>query len=230
MGLVYDSCAFHGYQRRVLAAADWAGFAARREAARSRGKIAGIGYANYVESPVGAASERVDVSVSGQGVVEVIVGTQSTGQGHETTFAQVIADRLGVPFDCVRIRYGDTDFVKAGGGTHSDRSMRLAGTLLMRASDDIIGQGREAAAALLEAAACDLVFESGRFLVAGSDRAVGLFDVAGAIEAGATGARRALAATRDLRGRIPAFPAGAAVCALEVDAETVVGITRYTRR
>jgi len=229
MGLVYESSDFHGYQRRVLDAADWAGFAARREAARSRGKIAGIGYANYVESPVGAASEHVDVSVSAEGVVEVIVGTQSTGQGHETTFAQVIADRLGVPFDCVRIRYGDTDFVTAGGGTHSDRSMRLAGTLLVRASDDIIVQGREAAATLLEAAASDLVFESGRFLVAGSDRAVGLFDVAGAIEAGAIDARRALAAASDFRGRIPAFPAGAAVCELEVDAETgAVAITRYT--
>lgn len=229
MGLVYDSGDFHGYQRRVLDAADWAGFAARREAARLRGKIAGIGCANYVESPVGAASEHVDVSVSGQGVVEVIVGTQSTGQGHETTFAQVIADQLGVPLDCVRIRYGDTDFVKAGGGTHSDRSMRLAGTLLARASDDIIGQGREAAAKLLEAATSDLAFESGRFLVAGTDRALGLFDVAAAIEAGAIDARRTLAAASDLRGRIPAFPAGAAVCELEVDAETgTVAITRYT--
>lgn len=229
MGLTYDSGDFHGYQDSVLAAADWAGFAARREAARSRGKIAGIGYANYIESPVGAPSEHVDLCVMADGVVEVIVGTQSTGQGHETTFAQVIADLLGVPFGCVRIRYGDTNFVKAGGGTHSDRSMRIAGTLLVHASEDIIAQGREAAAKQLEAAVSDLVFESGRFLVAGTDCSVGLFEVAAAIAAGAIDARRALAATSDLRGRIPTFPAGAAVCELELDAETgAVAITRYT--
>src|SRR5437773_2591092 len=141
---------------RVLALSDWSGFPARRAAACARGKLAGIGLANYIESPVGAPHERVEVSVR-QGAVDVIVGTQSTGQGHETAFAQVIADQLGVPIESVRVRSGDTEFVKVGGGTHSDRSMRLAGTLLLKASAQIIDQGRPAAAALLEAAAPDLV-------------------------------------------------------------------------
>jgi aerobic carbon-monoxide dehydrogenase large subunit len=230
MGLVYDSGDFAGYMDKALALSDWAGFPARRAAARARGRLAGIGLANHIESPVGAPVERASVAVKGDGTVEVVVGTQSTGQGHETTFAQVVADRLGVEMEAVRIRYGDTGFVSAGGGTHSDRSMRIAGTLFVRAAAEVIERGRTAAAALLEAAADDLVYEGGAYRIAGTDRALSLFEVARAIEAGALPAdmRATLASTQDFRGRIPAFPAGAAVCELEVDPETgSVVITRY---
>jgi carbon-monoxide dehydrogenase large subunit len=230
MGLVYDSGDFAGYMERALAVSDWAGFPARRAAARVRGRLAGIGLANHIESPVGAPVERASIAVKGDGTVEVVVGTQSTGQGHETTFAQVVADRLGVEMESVRIRYGDTGFVSAGGGTHSDRSMRIAGTLFVRAAAEIIERGRTAAAALLEAAAPDLVFESGAYRIAGTDRAVSLFGLARAIESGLLplDMRETLASTQDFRGRIPAFPAGTAVCELEVDAETgAVEITRY---
>lgn len=234
MGLSYDSGDFAGYMDRVLEAAQWSSFPARQAAARRRGRRAGIGFANYVESPVGAPRERAAVTVLGSEEsegVEVIVGTQTTGQGHETSFAQVIADQLGVPFESIRIRYGDTAFVKAGGGTHSDRSMRLVGSLLVEAAGEIIKQGREAAASLLEAATADLSFEDGRYRVAGIDRSVGLFDVARAMERSSveTDRRRALAGIGDFTGRMPAYPAGAAVCELEIDPETgSVSITRYT--
>ncbi len=181
MGLTYDSGDFAGYMDRALALADWAGFPARRAAARSRGRLAGIGVANHIESPVGAPVERASVTVRGDGTVEAVVGTQSSGQGHETTFAQVIADRLGVAIEAVRVRYGDSGFVRQGGGTHSDRSMRLAGTLFVR-SGKLPAEMREA-----------------------------------------------LASTQDFNGRIPAFPAGAAVCEVEVDPETGdVRVVRYT--
>lgn len=230
MGLVYDSGDFAGYMATVLAASDWAGFPARRADARTRGRLAGIGLANHIESPVGAPVERASIAVMGDGTVEVVVGTQSTGQGHETTFAQVIADRLGVGMESVRIHYGDTGFVLSGGGTHSDRSMRIAGTLFVRAAAEIIERGRRAAAVLLEAAADDLVYEGGAYRIVGTDRALSLFEIARATESGTLpgGMRETLASTQDFRGRIPAFPAGAAVCELEVDAETgAVEITRY---
>ncbi|TMG76425.1 MAG: xanthine dehydrogenase family protein molybdopterin-binding subunit [Betaproteobacteria bacterium] len=231
MGLVYDSGDFAGYMDRALALADWAGFPGRRAAARARGRLAGIGVANHIEAPVGAPAERAALSVRSDGTVEAIVGTQSSGQGHETTFAQVIADRLGVAIEVVRIRYGDSGFAGQGGGTHSDRSMRLAGTLFVRAAAEIVERGRAAAVALLEAAAADLAFEAGRYRIAGTDRAVSLFELARAIESGKLPAemREALAATQDFSGRIPAFPAGTAVCEVEVDPETgTVRIVRYT--
>jgi carbon-monoxide dehydrogenase large subunit len=230
MGLIYDSGDFTGYMDRALALADWAGFPARRGAARARGRLAGIGLANHIEAPVGAPVEQASVAVKGDGTVEVVVGTQSSGQGHETTFAQVIAERLGVAMEAVRIRYGDSGFVKAGGGTHSDRSMRIAGTLFVRAAAEIVERGRAAAAAFLEAAQADLVFEGGAYRITGTDRSVSLFELARAIESGALPAdmREALASTQDFNGRIPAFPAGTAICELEVDPETgTVEVTRY---
>ena len=230
MGLVYDSGDFAGYMDQALVLADWEGFPARRAAAFARGRLAGIGLANHIEAPVGAPVEHASVAVKADGTVEVIVGTQSSGQGHETTFAQVIADQLGLAMEAVRIRYGDSGFVNAGGGTHSDRSMRIAGTLFVRAAAEIIERGRAAAAAFLEAAPADLVFEEGVYRITGTDRSVSLFELARAIESGALPAdmREALASNQDFNGRIPAFPAGAAICELEVDPETgAVEITRY---
>jgi carbon-monoxide dehydrogenase large subunit len=169
--------------------------------------LRGIGIANYVESPVGAPMERVHLQVTPQRV-EIIAGTQSTGQGHETSFAQVVADKLGVPIETVALRSGDTAFVEAGGGTHSDRSMRYAGNLALRACDAVVELGRQAAAARLEAHAQDLVFERGEYRVAGTDRRVPLLELA------------PLAAREELRARIPAYPGGCAVCEVEVDPES----------
>ncbi len=231
MNIVYDSGDFHGYMDQVLAASEWQSFPARKAEARARGRLAGIGLANHISGPVGAPIERTTVRVLGNGKVEATVGTQSSGQGHETSFAQIMADLLGVSMESIHIRHGDTDFVTLGGGTHSERSMRLTGTLMVRISAEIIERGRAAAASLLEVATQDLVYEAPSYRLSGTDRVIGLFEVASAIESGMCRdeSTRRLEATSDFKGRIPAYPAGAAVCELEIDPDTgTVEITRYT--
>ena len=212
MGLVVDAADFAGYMERALEAADYAGFAPRRRNAR---RPRGIGIANYVESPVGAARERIELQVA-NGAIEIIAGTQSSGQGHETVFAQVAADQLELPMEKIRLRTGDTAFVKAGGGTHSDRSLRFAGTLLVSTAHTLIAKGRQAAALRMEADANDLVYEHGVFRVAGTDRAIALLDLA------------PLSVEEEVNRRIPVSPGGCAVCELEVDPETgAVELLRY---
>jgi carbon-monoxide dehydrogenase large subunit len=228
-GLTYDSGDFLGNMRRVLAAADWKGFPARRRAAKKRGRLAGIGIANYVETPVGIPHERVEITVRPD-KVELAVGTQSTGQGHETTFAQVMADLLGVRPEDVKFIGGDTALVASGSGTHSDRSMRLAGTLMHRASTDVIAQARAIAARLLEVAARDIAFTDGFFTTPNSNRRLSVFDIAQALnENPSLAPARQLHAKAVFTGRIPAYPTGAVVCEVEIDPDTgVVEITRYT--
>jgi carbon-monoxide dehydrogenase large subunit len=221
MGLTYDSGDFVGNMEQALANADWNGFAARRAASRRAGKLRGIGVANYVEAPVGAPRERVVLTVTADEAVELITGTQSTGQGHETVFAQVIADRLGVPLERIRIITGDTRAAEVGGGTHSARSMRLVGTLLWEASEMLIAKASRLAAEQLEVAEQDVRYAEGLFTAAGTNRSLGLFQLA------AQGG--ALSATADIAQRIPAHPTGCAVCELEVDPDTgAVDIVRYT--
>ncbi|GAC1320959.1 MAG: xanthine dehydrogenase family protein molybdopterin-binding subunit [Chloroflexota bacterium] len=142
-GLTYDSGAFQANFDRALEQADWHGFPERRAEAAQRGLLAGIAVSAYVESPVGAPHERVRVTVQSDGYVELLAGTQSTGQGHATVFAQVVADELGITPSSVRLVQGDTDVVASGGGTHSDRSMRLVGSLLLEACAQIRDQAQE---------------------------------------------------------------------------------------
>jgi carbon-monoxide dehydrogenase large subunit len=220
-GLTYDSGDFHGNMDLALARADWAGFPARQAESRRNGHRRGIGIANYVESPVGAPREKVIITVRPDDTVEVIAGTQSTGQGHETTFAQVIADQLGVKLDSIKLVTGDTRMVLVGGGTHSDRSMRLGGTLLVQASEKIVARARDQAALLLDAKADNVEFTDGLFRAPGSNRALSLFDLARA--------QGPLTESAEFNGRMPAFPTGCAVCELEVDPDTgTVRILRYT--
>ncbi len=218
LGLTYDSGDFVHNMERALESADLAGFPARREAARARKQLrAGIGVANYVEAPVGAPHERVKATVCPDGHVDLVSGTQSTGQGHETTFAQVLADQLEITPSQISVITGDTEVVTSGGGTHSDRSMRLAGTLIVRASEDIREQSRALAASQLEVSPEDLVYAAGAWSAAGTDRRVSLFELA------------PLEAEAKFTGRIPAHPTGCAVCEVEVDPETgLVRVVRYT--
>src|SRR5260221_4929823 len=190
MRLLFESGDFAGYMERALEIADYAGFAERKRMARRR---RGLGMANYVESPVGAPRERIELRVT-RGAIEIIAGTQSSGQGHETAFAQVAADQLEMPIEKIRLRTGDTAFVKSGGGTHSDRSLRFVSTLLVAAGRQLLEKGRQAAAAKMEVAAADVVYQQGSFRVAGTDRAIALLDLA------------ELAVEEDFNGRIPAHP------------------------
>jgi carbon-monoxide dehydrogenase large subunit len=231
MGLTYDSGDFTGNMERVLELGDWASFETRREEARTRGRLRGIGLSNYIEAPVGAPRERIQMTILPNGVIDIVSGTQSTGQGHETTFAQVVVAQLGVPLEAIRLRTGDTDFVIVGGGTHSDRSMRLGGTLLVRASAQLVDAGKPAAAALLECEPEQLSFAEGAYVDAATGRRAGLFDVAKWIEThGLPGdaATRTWSATADFAGRMAAHPTGSAICELEVDPETgVVDLLHY---
>jgi len=234
LGLTYDSGDFLHNMNQVLKLADWEGFAQRRAEAAARGLYAGIGLANYVEAPVGAPHERVKATVRPEGVVEVIAGTQSTGQGHETSFAQVVADQLAVTPDQVRLLTGDTALVTSGGGTHSDRSMRLAGTLIVEACKQIRDRCRHLAARVLEVSPHDLiqVQEDGSWEVAGTTRRVSLFELARAVEHDENlppELRSPITGEAAFTGRIPAHPTGAAVCELEVDPQTgAIQLTRYT--
>src|SRR5581483_4685794 len=228
-GLLYDSGDFTGNMKRMVEAADWKGFPARRRESRRRGKLRGIGISNYVETPVGIPHERVEVTVLPAGKVELTVGTQSTGQGHETTFAQVMADLLGVrPEDIVFIG-GDTAKVASGSGTHSDRSMRLGGTLMVQASNDVIGQAKAIAAKVLDVPEADISFDDGLFVTLKSNRRLTIYDVARAIDENpALAPGKTLHAKATFTGRIPAYPTGCAVCEVEIDPETgAVEIPRY---
>jgi carbon-monoxide dehydrogenase large subunit len=226
-GMVYDSGAYHRVMERVLELADWQGFPARREAARARGRRRGIGVANYVDTATGAPRERAEITVKpaddDSGEIEVVVGTVSQGQGHETSFAQLVTEWLGVPLDSVRLVTGDTDRVSVGGGAHSGRALRLASIVMLNASNIIIEKGMRIAGHLLEAATPDLEFANGRFRVKGTDRSVGLFQAARAAETRADlpeELRGPLKGEGDETVNIASFPYGCHVCEIEVDPDT----------
>jgi carbon-monoxide dehydrogenase large subunit len=230
MELTYDSGDFVGNMERALELADWNGFAARRAASRAKGKLRGIGLANYIEAPVGAPRERIEMTVMPDGVIDIVSGTQSQGQGHETTFAQVVAAQLGVPMETIRLRTGDTDFVKNGGGSHSDRTMRLGGTLLVQASAQIVDAGQAVAASLLESD--ELRYADGEYVDEESGRRVSLFEVARHVAAHglpSDASVKTLTAAKEFVGRMAAHPTGSVVCELEVDPDTgEVALLRYT--
>jgi carbon-monoxide dehydrogenase large subunit len=231
MGLVYDSGDYPAAMERVLALADWKGFEARRAEARRRGRYRGIGLSNYLELNTGAPRERAVITVRPDEHIDVIIGTLSSGQGHETSFAQLLVEWFGVELPQVRVITGDTDVVPVGGGSHSGRSMRQAGVVMAVASDQIVERGARIAAWLLEAAPADIEFSRGRFGVRGTDRGVGLFDVARAARRGDAPADVAgpLAGESDQTNPVPSFPYGCAVCEVEVDPDTgVVDVVRWT--
>jgi len=230
-GMVYDSGAYHKVMERVIALGDWAGFPARRAEARARGNYRGIGVSNYVDTATGTPRERAEVTVLPDGIVEVVVGTVSNGQGHETSFAQLIGEWLGVPLDSVRLVTGDTDRVAVGGGAHSGRALRLASIVMLNASRDIIAKGTQIAGQMLEAAAADLEFADGRFRVKGTDRSIGIFEAAAAAlhrNDLPDELRGPLAAESDETVNLASFPYGCHVCEVEVDPDTgVVEIVHY---
>ena len=232
LGMTYDSGDYRSAMDAALAAADWAGHAGRREESRRRGRRRGIGIANYIETSTGMPRERAEITIRSEGRIDVVIGTLSSGQGHETSFAQLAAEWFGVPLDDVRLITGDTDIVSVGGGSHSGRSMRLAGITMGKATDEIVARGRAIAGCLLEAAVEDIAFVDGGFAVAGTDRSVGLFDAARAAERGdglPAELRGPLAGIADETVHVAAFPYGCHVCEVEVDTETgTVEILRYT--
>jgi carbon-monoxide dehydrogenase large subunit len=231
-GMTYDSGDYHAVLDRALALADWDGFAVRRAAAEARGPRRGIGLGAYVESQSGAPQERAEVTVRPEGIVEMVVGTLSSGQGHETSFAQLLGEWLAVRPHCVRLVTDDTDRVKIGAGSHSGRSLRLASITAHAAAGKIIERGRRIASHRLEAAEADIDFANGRFTVAGTDRSLDLFAVAAAAQDDSSlpeELRGPLAGVGEVASQVASFPHGFHVCEIEIDPETgVVEIVRYT--
>jgi carbon-monoxide dehydrogenase large subunit len=210
--------------------ADWKGFEQRRREAKKRGKLLGRGLANYVESSIGAPNEQTRFTVLPEGSVDVVIGTQPSGQGHETSFAQVVSDLLRVPGDAVKIIYGDTDVVKAGGGTHSGRSMRHAATVFSLAASELIAKAKRIAAIAFDTAPSHVEFNDGRFSARDTNRTFDFFELARETAQ--------LDLQDDLKGGLtvvtdnemhdPVFPNGCAICEVEVDPATgEVKILRY---
>jgi carbon-monoxide dehydrogenase large subunit len=230
-GVLYDSGDYPAALDRAIALADWAGFETRRAEARRRGRYRGIGVANYLELNTGDPRERAQITVRPEGRVDLVLGTLSSGQGHATSFAQLLVEWFGVELSAVRLITGDTDVTVVGGGAHSARALRLAAVVMAKASDQIVEKGRRIAAWLLEAAAEDIEFAARRFTVKGTDRSVDLFEVAAAAlrPDAPEDCRGPLDATSDETMPVPSFPYGCAVCEVEVDPETgAVELARYT--
>jgi len=223
VGITYDNGEYEKGMDAALAMAGWKNIGARKDEARKRGKLYGIGLANYIEVTGGFPRERAEVLVEPKGRVELVLGTMNSGQGHETSFAQLLTQWLGVPFESVDFVAHDTDRVKAGGGSHSGRSMRIASLAVGTAAEVIVEKGRKIAAHVLEVSPLDVEFSRGVFTVKGTDRRVGIFDVAKA-----AAERRDLPA--ELQGKLDGvgdetvstggFPSGTHVCEVEVDADT----------
>lgn len=232
-GVTYDNGAYEAVMQRALDLADWDGFEERRAEARTRGRCRGIGFGNYIEGTSGVPRERAEIAIDGDAeTVDVIVGTQNTGQGHETAFAQLVGALLGVSHEAVRIRTGDTDFVSAGGGSHSGRSLRFASIVFQQASDAIVLRGRSVLAAMSGRPLEDIAFTDGLFRVTGTNRVATLFELARQGEDGSglpEALRGPFRAVADAITPGLAFPYGAAVCEIEIDPETGEWvIERYT--
>ena len=230
VGMKYDSGTYESNMDLAMKIAGVEGFKQRRRDAKKRGKLLGLGLANYVESSIGAPRERAEITVKPAGRVGVVIGTQPSGQGHETSFAQVTADMLHLPVETVDIILGDTDIVSVGGGSHSGRSMRHAGTVIAKAATDLIAKGKQVAAMALEAPPDSVQFSDGRFSSPTSNRSFDFFELAK--EASqlklAPEMKDGLAAAADNEMHDPVFPNGCAICEIELDPETGhVEIKRY---
>ena len=231
LGLTYDSGDFPANLEVIVELSDWHGFAERKELSRRDGKLRGIGLSSYIDLSTGTPAERTQVDVRPDGRIDVVIGTQATGQSHETTFAQVVADLLEAPYEAIDVRFGDTAKMKVGGGSHSGRSMRMGAIVLTQASVEIIDKGRRIAAQVLEAAETDIEYASGAYTVSGTDRTIGLFDVAAAAAERtdlAEDLQGRFGADAEINLRLAAFGNGCQVCEVEVDPTTgVVTIVRH---
>ena len=224
-GNVVDSGDFGAAFDHALAQADVAGFAARRADSAARGKLRGLGFAYHIKATGGSPHENVDIRFEDDGNVALITGTQTIGQGHETTFPQILAERLGVPNARIRLCQGDTDLIATGGGHGSSRATYMGGTAIWRASDTIIAKGRGVAADMLEAAGGEIHFDDGRFSVVGTNRSVGLLEVAAQASALGTPLDTYHAWTREHM----TYPNGTHVAEVEIDRDTgKVSLARLT--
>jgi aerobic carbon-monoxide dehydrogenase large subunit len=223
LGFTVDSGRFRDAFDAALARADLPGFAARRTQSGAAGFLRGLGFACHIKGTGGSPHENVDIRFEPDGSVSLITGTQTIGQGHETTFPQILSDRLGVPNALITLRQGDTDLIPAGGGHGSSRATYMGGTAIWRACEEIVTKGRRVAAQMLEVGEGDVEFDDGRFVVTGTDRSVTLLAVAQEARRQDTPLDTFHAWTREAM----TFPSGAHVVEVEIDRAT--GRTRLVK-
>ncbi len=231
-GMSYDSGDFTALLDKAIAMADWNGFEARKAASKAKGKLRGRGIGAFLEVTAPPTKEMGGIRFEADGTVTIITGTLDYGQGHASPFAQVLVDKLGVPFDKVRLLQGDSDELIAGGGTGGSKSMMASGAAIVEASAKVIEAGKKIASVALEAAEADIEFAGGRFVIAGTDRAIGVMELAAKLRGGMK-LPDGIPATLDVKhvfeAAPSAFPNGCHVAEVEVDPETgVVEIARYT--
>ncbi|MAY62486.1 MAG: carbon monoxide dehydrogenase [Rhizobiales bacterium] len=242
----YDSGDPMACLERSMELADVAGFEARRSASEAKGFYRGLGVSTYVEAcglapsrlagqlgARGGLYESANVRVHPSGAITVLIGTHNHGQGHETTFAQIVSERLGVPFENIDIVFGDTDKVQFGMGTYGSRSLVVGGSALNKASDKIILKGRKIAAHQFEAALEDIVFENGEFSVSGTDRKKTFPEIAGAAYVPFDFPLEELEPGLEEQAYYDpvnfTYPGGAHICEVEIDPDTgIVRLDRYT--
>ena len=231
VGLTYDSGDYEKLMDLALEKGDWNGFPARKAEARDRGMLRGIAVANYVEISSGIPRERAEITIASDSRIEVVIGTLSSGQGHETSFAQLLTGVFGIGIDQVRLVTGDTARVSAGGGSHAGRSMRLAGVVIGKATEDIIARAKAVLAHETRHEASKISFSDARFHLAGTNESFDVFEVAAMAERSTTlpgDLRGPLTAVSDEVAKAAAFPFGSHVCEVEIDPETgLLEIVRY---
>jgi carbon-monoxide dehydrogenase large subunit len=230
MKQTYDSGDFGRVLDAALEKVDWAGFEERRARSKAQGKLRGIGMAYYLEATGGAPTERAEIRFAEDGFVDVYVGTQSTGQGHETAYVMLTADQLGIDGDRIRIRQGDTDSIPTGGGTGGARSLYSEGQAILVTASSVIEKGKQAASEALEAAAADIEFSAGRFAVAGTDRGIGIVELAGQQRARAAAGEAAtqLDSAEVAQDIVGTYPNGCHMAEVEIDPETgSIAVLRY---
>jgi carbon-monoxide dehydrogenase large subunit len=230
-GTTYDSGDFTNLLSKALKLADWDGFAARKLESGKRGRLRGRGISDYLELTGPPGREMGGIRFEADGSVTIITGTLDYGQGHASPFAQVLSTRLGIPFRKIRLLQGDSDELIAGGGTGGSKSMMTSGTAIVAVGEKVIETGKQIAAHVLEAAVADIEFRAGRFVIAGTDRAIGIMELADKIRVGLE-LPAELPQKLDVQlvadGPTSAFPNGCHIAEVEVDPETgAVEVVRY---
>ncbi len=236
-GTTYDSGDFPAILEKALIVADWDGFPARKRDSAERGRLRGIGIGQYLEVTGPPAPEMGGIRFEADGSVTIITGTLDYGQGHASPFAQILSSRLGIPFEKINLLQGDSDELLAGGGTGGSKSLMASGTAIVESAEIVRENGRKIAAYVLEAAEADIEFEivhgGGRFRIAGTDRAIGLMDLADKLRDGSVRLPEGVPATLSVShvSQSPpfAFPNGCHIAEVEVDPETgVAEVVRYS--
>jgi aerobic carbon-monoxide dehydrogenase large subunit len=231
-GSMYDSGDFPAVLKHALDVAEVKQFPRRKRESRKRGKLRGLGIGSYLECTAPPSKEMGGIRFEQDGTVTIITGTLDYGQGHAAPFAQVLSEKLGIPFERIRLIQGDSDELLAGGGTGGSKSIMHSGTAIVEAAGKVIEQGKQIASHVLEAAVSDIEFVQGRFVIAGTDRSVGIMELAEKLRSGIN-LPEGTPSTLDVRhvSEGPGgatFPNGCHICEVELDPETgIIEVVKY---